>query len=44
MKKVYTTTMINTGGRSGKSHSPNHSFEVKVVKRLELIQKVLVQS
>lgn len=30
MKKVYTTTMSNTGGRSGESHSPNHSFEVNI--------------
>ncbi|AFR21681.1 hypothetical protein IMAU50019_01241 [Lactobacillus helveticus] len=32
MKKVYTTTMINTGGRSGESHSPNHSFNVNIEK------------
>lgn len=30
MKQVYTTTMINTGGRSGESHSPNHSFKVNI--------------
>lgn len=31
MKKIYSTTMINTGGRSGEVHSPDNSFELKVV-------------
>ncbi|ABJ57684.1 Ohr family peroxiredoxin [Oenococcus oeni] len=30
MQKIYAATMINTGGRSGESHSPNHSFELNI--------------
>lgn len=31
MKKIYETTMTNTGGRSGESYSPDKSFVVKTV-------------
>ncbi|MDO4814813.1 MAG: Ohr family peroxiredoxin [Gemella sp.] len=31
MKKIYSTTMINTGGRSGEVHAPDNSFQLKVV-------------
>ena len=30
MKKKYSTKMINTGGRSGEVHSPDHSFELNI--------------
>lgn len=30
MKKIYETTIINTGGRSGEVHSPDQSFNYKV--------------
>lgn len=30
MKKMYSTKMINTGGRSGEVHSPDHSFELNI--------------
>ena len=30
MQKIYTTKMINTGGRSGEVHSPDNSFELKI--------------
>ena len=30
MKKMYSTKMINTGGRSGEVHSPDHSFELSI--------------
>lgn len=30
MQKIYSTTMINKGGRSGKSYSPNHSFKLNI--------------
>lgn len=30
MKKIYSTKMINTGGRSGEVHSPDHSFELNI--------------
>lgn len=30
MKKVYETKIVNTGGREGEVHSPDHSFEYKV--------------
>jgi osmotically inducible protein OsmC len=38
MKKMYSTKMINTGGRSGEVHSPDRSFELNIVapgKRVE---------
>lgn len=38
MKKMYSTRMINTGGRSGEVHSPDHSFELSIAapgKRVE---------
>ena len=38
MKKMYSTKMINTGGRSGEDHSPDHSFELSIAapgKRVE---------
>ncbi|MGG5306861.1 organic hydroperoxide resistance protein OhrA [Enterococcus pernyi] len=38
MKKMYSTKMINTGGRSGEVHSPDHSFELNIAapgKRVE---------
>ena len=38
MKKMYSTKMINTGGRSGEVHSPDHSFELNITapgKRVE---------
>lgn len=38
MKKMYSTKMINTGGRSGEVHSPDHSFELSIAapgKRIE---------
>ena len=31
MKKIYSTKMINTGGRSGEVHSPDRSLEMKIV-------------
>lgn len=31
MKKIYSTKMINTGGRNGEVHSPNHSFQMAIV-------------
>jgi len=31
MKKVFSTKMINTGGRNGEVHSPDHSFEMAIV-------------
>lgn len=31
MKKIYSTTMINTGGRSGEVHSPDHSLQLQIV-------------
>ena len=30
MEKKYSTTMINTGGRSGEVHSPDNSFSLKI--------------
>ena len=30
MKKMYSTKMINTGGRSGEVHSPDQSFELNI--------------
>lgn len=30
MKKMYSTKMINTGGRSGEVHSPDHSFKLNI--------------
>lgn len=30
MKKMYSTKMINTSGRSGEVHSPDHSFELNI--------------
>ncbi|WP_427814767.1 organic hydroperoxide resistance protein (plasmid) [Enterococcus sp. 22-H-5-01] len=38
MKKMYSTKIINTGGRSGEVHSPDHSFELNIAapgKRVE---------
>ncbi|MFZ4352319.1 Ohr family peroxiredoxin [Enterococcus gallinarum] len=38
MKKMYSTKMINTGGRSGEVHSSDHSFELSIAapgKRVE---------
>ena len=38
MKKMYSTKMINTRGRSGEVHSPDHSFELNITapgKRVE---------
>ena len=38
MKKMYSTKMINTGGRSGEVDSPDHSFELSIAapgKRVE---------
>lgn len=29
-KVVYTTAAVNTGARDGESHTPDHSYEVKV--------------
>lgn len=31
MKKVYSTKMINTGGRSGEAHSADGSFKVNIL-------------
>lgn len=31
MKKIYSTKMINTGGRNGEVHAPDHSFELPIV-------------
>lgn len=31
MKKVFSTKMINTGGRNGEVHSPDNSFEMTIV-------------
>lgn len=31
MKKIYTTKMINTGGRSGEVHSPDHTFALNIL-------------
>lgn len=31
MKKMYSTTIINTGGRSGESYSADKSFHVNIV-------------
>lgn len=31
MKKVYSTKVINTGGRSGESHTADNSFQVTIV-------------
>lgn len=30
MTKLYETKMINTGGRNGETHSPDHSIEYKI--------------
>lgn len=30
MKKIYATKMINTGGRAGEVHSPDHSLELAI--------------
>ena len=30
MKKIYETTIINTGGRAGEVHSPDKSFSYAV--------------
>ncbi|MGX7200315.1 Ohr family peroxiredoxin [Enterococcus nangangensis] len=30
MKKIYTTKMINTGGREGESHTPDKSWTLKI--------------
>lgn len=30
MKKMYSTKMINTGGRSGEVHSPDHSLSLNI--------------
>ncbi len=38
MKKMYSTKMINTGGRSGEVHNPDHTFELNIAapgKRVE---------
>lgn len=31
MKKIYSTKMINTGGRTGEVHSPDNSFQLQIV-------------
>lgn len=31
MKKVYATKMINTGGRTGEVHSPDHAFTMNIL-------------
>lgn len=31
MKKMYSTKVINTGGRSGESHSADNSFQVTIL-------------
>lgn len=31
MKKIYATTMINTGGRTGEVHAPDNSFQLQIV-------------
>lgn len=31
MKKIYATTIINTGGRTGEVHSPDNSFQLNIV-------------
>lgn len=31
MKKIYTTKVINKGGRNGVSYTPDNSFRVKIV-------------
>lgn len=31
MKKIYSTKVINTGGRKGESHSADNSFQVTIV-------------
>lgn len=36
MKKLYETTVINTGGRSGEVHSPDNIFQYDVVAPKEL--------
>ncbi|MBP7401807.1 MAG: Ohr family peroxiredoxin [Clostridia bacterium] len=36
MKKLYTATMVNTGGRNGHSAAPDGSFAVDVVQPKEL--------
>ncbi|MGX7329627.1 Ohr family peroxiredoxin [Enterococcus bulliens] len=30
MKKIFSTKMINTGGRSGEVHSPDNSFQLNI--------------
>lgn len=30
MDKVYSATMVNTGGRAGEAHSPDNSFTLKI--------------
>ena len=30
MKKMYSTKMINTGGRSGEVHNPDRTFELNI--------------
>ncbi|HBK5069007.1 TPA: organic hydroperoxide resistance protein [Enterococcus faecium] len=38
MKKMYSTKMINTGGRSGEVHNPDRTFELNIAapgKRVE---------
>ncbi len=31
MKKIYSTKMINTGGRTGEVHAPDNSIQFQVV-------------
>lgn len=31
MKKIYSTTMINTGGRTGEVHAPDNSLQFQIV-------------
>lgn len=31
MKKIFSTKMINTGGRSGEVHSPDNQFKLNIV-------------
>ncbi len=44
MKKMYSTKMINTGGRSGEVHSPDHSFELSIAAPGKRVKMPLTQN
>lgn len=38
MKRMFSTKMINTGGRTGEVHSPNNDFKLEIVQPGQKVQ------